>query len=149
MIERIKRIKRFFADNLQPGPQAQEPPLHLAAAALMVEVSRADYVFDDVERQAMVRVLRDQFSLDRGTVDQLIELAEAEVEASVSLYQFTQLVNAHYDPDKKRRLIGAMWQVVYADGRLDKYEDHLIRKVAELIHVSHSDFIRLKLEAAK
>ena len=74
-------------------------------------------------------------------------MAESEVEESVSLHQFTRLVNDNYNPEQKLALIESMWKVAFADGELDKYEDYLIRKVADLIYVSHSEFIRCKLKA--
>lgn len=144
----IDRIKQFFSANLDPdGDEGDgEVRIHLAAAALMIEVSRADYVLDETESQASVQALRERFGLDRETVETLIALAEEEVEESVSLFPFIQLVNEHYGDEQKRQLIGAMWQVAYADGHLDKYEEALIRRVAELTYVPHSEFIRLKLE---
>lgn len=122
--------------------------LKLTTAALLIEVSRADYDFDAVEKTRIVDTLRTTFNLNAVELDSLVKLAEDEVQQSTSLYQFTRLVNDFYDYDQKQALISAMWQVAYADGNLDRYEEHLIRKVSELIYVSHKDFIRLKLNAS-
>lgn len=144
----IDRIKQFFSANLDPDDEKgdSETRIHLAAAALMIEVSRADYVLDKAESRTLVQALRERFGLAPEAVETLVALAEAEVEESISLFPFIQLVNEHYDDERKRHLIGAMWQVAYADGHLDKYEEALIRRVAELIYVPHSEFIRLKLQ---
>ena len=63
--------------------------------------------------------------------------------------EFTRVINDHYGPGEKLTLIASMWQVAYADGDLDKYEEHLIRQVAELTYVPHQDYIRCKLDARK
>jgi uncharacterized tellurite resistance protein B-like protein len=78
----------------------------------------------------------------------LLDRAGSAREDATSLFEFTRLVNDHYGPDEKRDLVGAMWKVAYADGDLDKYEEHIIRRVAELIYLPHADFIRSKHEAA-
>ena len=79
----------------------------------------------------------------------LIAAAGERVDEATSLYEFTRVINDHYGPEEKLTLIASMWQVAYADGDLDKYEEHLIRQVAELTYVPHQDYIRCKLEARK
>lgn len=148
----IEQIRQFFKNNLSMDAGDNTPrddqTLKLTTAALLIEVSRADYDFDAVEKARIVDTLRTTFNLNAVELDSLVKLAEDEVQQSTSLYQFTRLVNDFYDYDQKQALISAMWQVAYADGNLDRYEEHLIRKVSELIYVSHKDFIRLKLSAA-
>ena len=73
--------------------------------------------------------------------------ARERVEGATSLYDFTKVINDHCSPDQKLQLISAMWTVAYADGDLSKYEEHLIRQVADLTYVSHSDYIHCKLAA--
>ena len=79
---------------------------------------------------------------------ELIAQAEAHLDEATSLYDFTRVINDHYLPAQKLELVASMWRVAYADGRLDKYEEYLIRQVAELCYVSHQDYIRTKLAAA-
>ncbi|MEK9871102.1 MAG: TerB family tellurite resistance protein, partial [Gammaproteobacteria bacterium] len=69
------------------------------------------------------------------------------VETAHDLYQFTQLINDHFQYAEKEDLIFSMWQVAYADGHIEAIEDHIIRRVAGLVHLDHADFIRLKLKA--
>jgi len=147
----LTKITQFFSANLEldraNGESKREEVIKLATAALLIEVSRADFQLDDSERQSVLITLRDQFELDDAAISQLISLAETEVEESISLFQFTQLVNDNYNPEQKLALVESMWRVAFADGELDKYEDYLIRKVADLIYVSHSEFIRCKHRA--
>ena len=80
-------------------------------------------------------------------VHELVALATARVDEATSLYEFTRVINDHYSAAQKVQLIEAMWAVAFADGDLDKYEEHLIRQVAELIYVPHQDYVRCKRRA--
>ena len=145
----INKIKQFFNDNLdlQTGTDDDaEHRLKLATAVLLIEVTLADFSEDDAERVAVLDALARQFGLDDDELNELVDLAETELKGAVSLYQFTRLINDHYTPAQKNQLMECLWQVAFADGRLDKYEDHLIRTLADLIHVPHADFIRTKLQ---
>ena len=147
----LVKIKQFFKEHLEitdaESPESTEQAVQLACAALLIEVSKADFALDSRETGAMAELIQRQFNLDPVDVDLLIKLAQEETDQASSLYQFTRLVNDFYKYDQKLQLLSAMWQVAYADDNLDKYEEHLIRKVAELIYVTHNDFIRLKMSA--
>ena len=147
----IEQIRQFFKNNLSldAGDSAprDEHTLKLTTAALLIEVSRADFDMGAAEKARIIDTLRSTFGLSAVELDSLVKLAEEEVQQSTSLYQFTRLVNDFYDYDQKLSLISAMWQVAFADNNLDRYEEHLIRKVADLTYVTHQDFIRLKHSA--
>ncbi len=142
----LNRIKQLFDAQMDVEHASSAPScINKAVAALLIEVSRADYELTETERQSVISAVQQTFAASTEELDELISLAEAEVEKSISMYQFTQLVNEHYSYEQKLQLISGMWQVAFSDGELSKYEDHLIRRVADLIYVSHKDFIRLKL----
>lgn len=143
----LDKIKQFFNDQLHPEQQHQDPAaaMQLAAAALLIELSRADFEHSESEKIAMETVLKEKFSLSDSQLSALIELAEEENQDSTSLYDFTSLVNEHYSLEQKIALAKAMWTVAYADGELSKYEESLIRKTADLIYLPHSEFIKTKL----
>lgn len=151
----IEKIRQFFNSNLSitgvnsAGDSAprDDHTLRLTTAALLIEVSQADFDLDAAEKASIVDTLRNTFNLSTMELDSLVTMAEEEVEQSTSLYQFTRLVNDFYDYEQKLTLISSMWQVAFADNNLDRYEEHLIRKVAELTYVTHKDFIRLKQTA--
>jgi len=147
----IEQIRQFFNNNLSMDAGGAAPrddhTLKLTTAALLIEVSRADFELDGAEKASIVDTLRTTFKLNAVELDSLVKMAEGEVQQSTSLYQFTRLVNDFYDYEEKLMLISSMWQVAFADNNLDRYEEHLIRKVAELTYVSHQDFIRLKQTA--
>lgn len=119
---------------------------NLITATLMIEVMQADFSLDEREQQAFISVLKQSFDLDENEVIELEELAHVKVEEATSLYEFTRQINDNFSAGEKLELIKNMWRVAFADGEIDRYEDGVIRRVAELIYVAHSDFIRMKLE---
>jgi uncharacterized tellurite resistance protein B-like protein len=147
MIDKLANLFRI-GDPLHEGSVPVEHQRRLAAAALLIETARADFTQDGVEEASMAAVLEESLGLTRDEIDDLLHLAGEEVDAATSLYQFTRTVNDHFRPQDKAALIEDMWRVAWADGDVDKYEEHLIRRVADLIYVSHEDYIRSKLSAA-
>lgn len=145
-------IKEFFSARLEvkqgSSPAEQVDRVHLAAAALLLEVSKADFELSPAETEQVIAALKRRFDIDPVSLDALLKIAEEEAHQASSLYQFTRLVNDFYDYEQKLMLLRSMWEVAYADGDLHKYEEHLIRKVADLIYVAHKDFVRLKLASA-
>ena len=119
--------------------------MRLAAAALLIETARADFSEDDIEQAALETLLCSSLELDPAEVRTLLAEATRQLDDATSLYDFTRVINDYYSAAQKLELITTMWRVAYADGKLDKYEEHLIRQVAELTYVPHSDYIRAKL----
>ena len=143
MLEQLKKI--FLEEPDDDG--RTEADIRLAAAALLIEVARADHQQDSAEESTMATLLINTLGIDPETVDALMRSAQRKVEEATSLFEFTRLINEHYSIEQKRSLVQSMWQVAYADASLDKYEEHIIRRVAELIYLPHPDFIAAKLEA--
>jgi uncharacterized tellurite resistance protein B-like protein len=142
-------LKRLFTEPDGDGEHSIEEQRRLAAAALLIEVARADFTQDANEERAMADLLCYSLDLSRDDVNALLNEASERVDEATSLYEFTRLVNDHYSPAQKAELIGTMWQVAFADAELDKYEEALIRRVAELIYVPHEEFIRTKIAARR
>ncbi len=147
----LRSIKEFFDANLRAvtGDSAarHQHKLQLATAALLLEVSSADHEQHDREQALLLELLQRRFTLDGEALQSLALLAHQEVRGATSLYQFTALINDGFDRDDKLQLLEQLWQVAFADGRIDRYEEHLIRKIADLLYLSHGDFIRAKLAA--
>lgn len=140
----LKALKALFdsSDDDHHTPHGVE----VAAAALLIELGRADYESDPDERKAIIDAIRQGSGLQDDELDSLVDAAQASAERSTSLYEFTSLINAQYSLDEKVALIAALWRVAAADGDIHKYEEHLIRRIADLLYVPHSEFIRAKLE---
>jgi len=147
----LKTIKVFFESKLVPAtaeePESSNLKTDLASACLLIEVMKSDHELDDREAAEFIEILQKQLDISDEDLADVVTLAEAEAKQATSLYEFTSLINAGYDYENKLALIENMWRVAYADERLDKYEEHLIRKISDLIYVSHRDFIRTKHSA--
>ena len=147
----IESIKSFFEDKLTKKEEEEAPTsamsrVDLTCAALLVEVMNSDHELDEREHQEFMAVLQQSYNIAESDLEELTQLAKDEAFEATSLYEFTKLINDSYDYEQKVGLIENMWRIAFSDKRLDKYEDHLIRKVSELIYVSHSDFIKTKLK---
>ena len=144
----FKSIQKFFDDNLDHkgssslGSQA----LSLAASAILFEVARADFEFDSNEQKKLSALISDKFKLSSDETAELLSLAEKEADDSPGLYEFTNLINQHWTMEERIRLIENMWEIVYVDNRLDDNEQHLMRRVQNLLHVPHRDYIAAKLK---
>ncbi len=118
----------------------------LAAAALMLEVAEADFEHKPEEKLVLKGILKNSFNLDEKDTDTLFKLAESKYENAIDSFEFTHLINKNFSEAQKIQLIDQLWQIAYSDKHLDKYEEQVIRRVSELIYVSHKDFITSKLK---
>ena len=143
----LEKITQFFSQQLaSPEQNNNQDKLQLAAAALLIELSKADYQQLPEEQHAIESALKNCFDLDPQQLTAIIDLAEEENAGATSLFQFTSLIKDNYSPEQRFELVKMLWQVAQADGEISKYEDHLIRKIADLIYLPHSEFIRAKLQ---
>ena len=140
----IEKIKTLFSKKVLEAEADSTSADQLATAALLIEVMVIDGNLDPDEIQSISATLARMLDLSAQQVDELIELSQAEVHEATSLYQFTSEINKHFDHNKKLSLMTAMWQVAFADGHLDKHEENIIRRVADLLHIRHSEYIRCK-----
>ncbi|NIR30565.1 MAG: TerB family tellurite resistance protein [Gammaproteobacteria bacterium] len=148
----LRAIQQFFDTHISSATDRSEREraehgYQLATAALLFEVSRADYDVKGAERDTVKAAVQRAFGLTCGETAELVRLAELEAEQSISLHEFTTLINGHFSRAEKQHIVELLWQVAYADGDIDKYEEHLIRKVADLIHLPHRAFIQAKHRA--
>ena len=146
MINRIKDLLSNFSKNEEDIVEEKISLLDKACSALLIEVAFADKIFDESEISSLKNSLKETYGLEDEIINELIIDAERTVDDSTSLYEYTRLVNDEFTYSDKLELLTRIWKLAFADGNLDKYEDHLIRKISDLIHISHSDFIRIKLE---
>lgn len=126
----------------------REAAIRLATAALMIDVARADYVFEESEFDRVLRLVETHFELTPEQAAELVNQASDEADDLVSAYEFTEILHKHLDEGEKARIVGLLWQIAYADGRLDKYEDALVLKISDLLYVSRGRVMRLKHDAA-
>ena len=125
----------------------REAALRLATAVLMIDVARADHVFEESEFDSMLQLIETHFELSPEQAAELVNAAGEKADDMVSLFEFTQLLNKQLDEREKTRIVSLLWQVAYADGQLDKYEDSLVLKISDLLYVSRGRVMRLKHDA--
>ena len=151
-------IKRLFTQVIESisvtvtteeDAEDREAAIRLATAVLMIDVARADDVFDETEFDRVLQLVEKHFKLTPEQAAELVNQADEKADDLVSAYEFTQLLHQHLNEDEKARIVGLLWQIAYADGRLDKYEDSLVRKISDLLYVSRGRSMRLKHDAKR
>jgi uncharacterized tellurite resistance protein B-like protein len=147
----IASIKDFFSQMIEPAAAASgaaaDHALHLATAALLLEMMRMDNTVSAEETATVARTLQARFGLDAQQVDALMALAAEEARQATDYFQFTSLINRNFSREQKVQVIEYLWQVAFADGRLDAHEQHFVRKIADLLYISHADYVAAKQRA--
>lgn len=145
----LNALRKFFDEHIAPkadDPRAgAERRAQIAAAVLMVEVARSDNDYSEAERQAVLASVQGKFGLSPAEATEMLALAEAESREAHDIFQFTSQIDASFSPEQKVRFIEELWRAAYADSTLHEYEEHLIRRVADMLHLSHAQFIAAKL----
>jgi uncharacterized tellurite resistance protein B-like protein len=144
MIGSLKKL--FGVEPAVTGVLETREPLELATAALLVELARADFSESPDEIEAIRHLLQARFKLQGQALDELVENATRRANVSVSLHEFTHRLNRELSDEDKVEIVEMLWRVSHADGRIDKHEEHLIRRIAGLLHVSDSERVRTKLK---
>ena len=146
MINKIKDLITKFSKEEETQEESNLTLLNNSCAALLVEIAFADKDFDETEKASLKQSLIEAYAIDESDIEEIIRDAEETVSESTSLYGYTSIVNTEFQYEDKLKLLRNLWKIAYADGYLDKYEEHLLRKISDLIHISHSDYINIKLE---
>ncbi|QBG36982.1 TerB family tellurite resistance protein [Litorilituus sediminis] len=142
------KLNQFFSQLAADSqPKQNEVSLEIACAVLLCEVMRADSAFTESEQNKVAQLLIKQFSLTEHEVDEILQQAVKLSENASDFYQFTSQVNQHYTLEQRIEIVSLLWQVAYADGELASIEEHIIRKIADLLHLRHSEYIATKISA--
>jgi uncharacterized tellurite resistance protein B-like protein len=146
----LKKITAFFNEQIAPPAhvqpaEADDRRLIIATGALLLEMAHADSDFSELEKNKIINILQQEYHLNPDEAQQLLELSTAELEESLDLWQFTNLINQNFGNEQKVKILEILWHVIFVDGKVDKYEEHLIRKVSFLLDLHHSDLIDAKL----
>ena len=135
------------ADDMADGID-RDAALRMATAVLMIDVARADHVFDEAEFDRVLRLIESHFELAPDAAAELFNAASEQADDLVSAHEFTKVLHQHLDDDEKSRVVSLLWEIAYADGELDKYENSLVLKISDLLYVSRGRVMRLKHDAA-
>jgi uncharacterized tellurite resistance protein B-like protein len=146
-------LRKIFSDS-QPisvqssvnlSAERKNKKIEIAACALFIEIAKADGEFTDEEREFIISEMKSTFNLDDDYVNDLMTLAEERIKESVSLYEFTGVINTTFTHEEKIELIESLWKLIYKDEKLNQYEDHLIKRIAATINIEHKQIINAKL----
>ena len=137
----LDRLKAWLLDPAEAlrSSAGDDRERRYAAAGLLVVAARMDDRFSPAEREAILRLLRRQFDLSEAAAVELMGIAERRAEESQQIFPLTQIVEESFSPAERIDLMEMLWEVVYADDRLDEYEANLLRRIAGLIHVGDGD----------
>lgn len=143
----IERLKKLFAATDDNPPRPDKHQLAVAATALMVQLSRVDQHEDERELKAIVDGAVKAHQVSREEAGEILADALGHADDAVSMYEFTGLLNEHLSQQDKQALLEIIWRVAFADGRIDKYEEHLIRRMADLLHLNHREYMQARHQA--
>ena len=146
----IDSLKRFFnkiapQDHQRPTKDS-EHDIRIATCALFAEIARIDEKFTNAELETILSILREKYGLSQDYADALLAEAQKELEKSVDLWQFAKLINENYSNEEKIGIIETLWQIVYVDGKMDRYEHYLMNKLQNLLRLTHDQLIAAKLK---
>lgn len=142
-------VEAISAPRSGEDPARREEAVRLATAVLMIDVATADHVFDEAEFDRVLRLVEKHFRLQPEQAAEIVNEAGEVAEDMVSVYEFTQLLHKNLDEEEKTRVVGLLWDIAYADGRLDRYEDSLVLKISDLLYVNRARVMRLKHDAGQ
>ncbi|MBE0425867.1 MAG: TerB family tellurite resistance protein [Nitrospirae bacterium] len=149
----VTTIKKFFNKYMKPSSdksdEISEHSLQLATAALLIEMMRADAEVSEDEHRTIMKTIQSKFNLTEEEATTVMQLAKEEISKATGYYEFTSLINEGFTYEQKVKVIEHLWAVAFADVNLDKHEEHMVRKIADLIYVQHKDFIDAKLRVKK
>ena len=140
----FERLKASPAGEKE-SEREREERIRIATAVVLLETAHADDDFGEAEKIRIMDMLGERFGLDEDSVHLLMEAADEHRVRSIDIWHYTELINNNFTTDEKLGIIDMIWQVIYADGRLDKYEDYLVHKLSRVLHISHDKMIEAKL----
>jgi uncharacterized tellurite resistance protein B-like protein len=146
----IKRLIGSVVDAIgstETEAEGRDEALRIATAVLLIDVARADSDFSESEFDTLLELIATHFELPPQDAAELVIAANEKADHLVSVHEFTQLLHQHLSEEEKARIVGLLWKIAFADGRLDKYENSLVLKISDLLYVSRGRVMRLKHDA--
>ena len=150
MLEKIKELLLGTGEEENSDVRKNantDERLQIATGALFLEVANSDEDFTSEEKEKIVSLMKKIFGLDEYHVNELLKLSNEKMEKSVSLYEYTNVINENFSDEEKYRIVKNLWRLAFVDGKVDRYEDHIIRTINTNLKLPHSDFVAAKLEA--
>ncbi len=150
MIDLVRNlITKKTATARKDSGNEESDRIRVAVCALFLEMANTDGEFSQTERQSVISLLKGRYALSDNYVAELIHASQEQLDGSIDLWQFSNLINKNYSQGEKIQIIEMLWQIVYADGKLDKHEDYMIHKLAKLLRLTHKHLIDAKLRVLR
>ncbi len=146
MFDLKKRLLKSTPGETGLQEQSERDRVMLATCVILLEMAKSDDEFSSIEKTTISSILNKEFLISDEATEELMEIAHRKREESIDLWEFTHLINENYSIPEKRKVVELAWKVIYADDKLDKYEDHLVHKLARLLQLEHSDLIEAKMK---
>ena len=149
----IDLVKKFFGKSRSDVSEAERETtshdVRIATCALLLEMAHIDGEFSESERESIINIIKKDYDLSDEHAAALIEAAGEELKRSIDLWKFSRLINQNYSTDEKIQIIEMVWKVIYTDGKLDKHEDYLVHKLANLLRLTHRELIDAKMRVIR
>ena len=150
MVFSLKKIyEQFIQPTSDKTDEVSEHAIQVATAALLIEVMKADGKVSEDERKAVMQTIQSKFNLTDDEIKSLKELAKEKIKKATDYYEFTSLIHKGLSYEQEVEIIEHLWEIAFTDKHLDKHEEYVVRKIADLIYVAHKDFIEAKLRVKK
>lgn len=144
----LEYFKELLTGGLKGRPEEDKKNrVQIATCALLIEIASADDNFTEVERAKIIEIMKNTFSLSSEYVKELIEIAQRQIKSSVSLYEFTDIINLNFTREEKLDILLNLWRLIFVDDIMDKYEEFVVRRIASNLKLEHQDLIAAKLLA--
>jgi uncharacterized tellurite resistance protein B-like protein len=144
MLGAFKKI--FNGSKKEESAEDRELKLRVATSVILLEAATADSNFSPQEQEKIIEILKSRFQMNDESVKELIDKSEQERENSTDLWYFTDLINENLNNEEKYNLMELVWEVIYSDGTLDKFENYIAHKLLNMLNLDHSKFIELKMK---
>lgn len=142
----LERLKKLLEPEQQPQPDDGRDRLKIATCVVLLEVARIDEEFTDDEKQRILDILRERYSLSDDDARELLEASTRSRDESVDLWHFTNQINQLCSNDDKIQIVEEVWRVVVADGGIHGHESHFMRQLASLLNLTHPQLIDAKVK---
>ncbi|MFB0565964.1 MAG: TerB family tellurite resistance protein [Candidatus Aminicenantaceae bacterium] len=143
-------LKKILQKRGEPGVEFSEQDelerIQLATCVVLLEVAKSDDEFSSVEETTITSILKKEFQIPAEAIEELLEVSGKKREESVDIWEFTNLINKNYSKEERMRIIECAWKIIYADEKLNRYEDHFVHKLAKLLRLRHHELIDAKMK---
>ena len=141
-----KRLVKKGTIDTTPQVLDEHERIQIATCVILLEVAKSDDEFSSIEKTTVKAILKKKFQIPEEAIEELMEIAKTKREESIDLWEFTHMINKNYSKEEKKKIVESAWKVIFADDKLDSYEDHFVHKLARLLRLDHSDLIEAKLK---